>query len=90
MHLFVKHAGKVLTHEQILREVWGTSDVEKTGSLRVFVTYLREKLEASPSNLSCSSRNLGSGIAWQSRILAERLRRLGFQLPPRALPLAGL
>ena len=49
LHLFVKHAGKVLTHGQILREVWGTSDVEKTGSLRVYVTYLREKLEAKPA-----------------------------------------
>lgn len=49
LHLFVKHAGKVLTHGQILREVWGTDDVEKTGSLRVYVTYLREKLEANPA-----------------------------------------
>jgi len=49
LHLFVKHAGKVLTHGQILREVWGTEDVEKTGSLRVYVAYLREKLEANPA-----------------------------------------
>jgi two-component system KDP operon response regulator KdpE len=49
LHLFVKHAGKVLTHGQILREVWGTSDVEKTGYLRVYMAYLREKLEAKPA-----------------------------------------
>jgi two-component system KDP operon response regulator KdpE len=47
--LLVKHAGKVLTHGQILREVWGTSDPEKTGSLRVYVAYLREKLESIPA-----------------------------------------
>jgi two-component system KDP operon response regulator KdpE len=49
LHLFVKHAGKVLTHGQILREVWGTDDVEKMGSLRVYMAYLREKLEAKPA-----------------------------------------
>ena len=49
LHLFVKHAGKVLTHGQILREIWGTDDVEKTGSLRVYMAYLREKLEAKPA-----------------------------------------
>jgi two-component system KDP operon response regulator KdpE len=49
LHLFVKHAGKVLTHGQILRDIWGTSDVEKTGQLRVYMAYLREKLETKPA-----------------------------------------
>jgi len=49
LHLFVKHAGKVLTHGQILREIWATSDVDKTGHLRVYMAYLREKLEAKPA-----------------------------------------
>jgi two-component system KDP operon response regulator KdpE len=49
LHLFVKHAGKVLTHGQILREVWETNDLEKTGHLRVYMAYLREKLEAKPA-----------------------------------------
>jgi two-component system KDP operon response regulator KdpE len=48
LRLFVRHAGKVLTHGQILREVWSTGDVEKTGHLRVYMTRLREKLEAKP------------------------------------------
>jgi two-component system KDP operon response regulator KdpE len=39
----------VLTHGQILREVWHTDDVAKTGYLRVYVSYLREKIEANPS-----------------------------------------
>jgi two-component system KDP operon response regulator KdpE len=49
LRLFVAHAGKVLTHGHILREVWGESDVNKTGHLRVFVAYLREKIEARPA-----------------------------------------
>ena len=48
LRLFVQHAGKVLTHGQILREIWGTDDAEKTGYLRVYMAYLREKLEAKP------------------------------------------
>jgi two-component system, OmpR family, KDP operon response regulator KdpE len=47
--LFVQHAGKVLTHGQLLREIWGVHEVEKTGPLRVYVGYLRDKLEANPT-----------------------------------------
>ena len=47
--LFVQHAGKVLTHGQILRGIWATDDAEKTGQLRVYIKYLREKLEADPA-----------------------------------------
>lgn len=49
LRLFIQHAGKVLTHGQILREIWGTDDPEKTGYLRVYMAYLREKLEAKPA-----------------------------------------
>jgi two-component system KDP operon response regulator KdpE len=49
LRLLVQHAGKVLTHRQILREVWGPTYVEQTHYLRVYVAHLREKLEANPS-----------------------------------------
>ena len=49
LRLFVQHAGKVLTHRHILREVWGPNYVEQTHYLRVYMTHLREKLEAEPS-----------------------------------------
>ncbi len=49
LRLFAQHAGKVLTHRQILREVWGPNYVEQTHYLRVYMTHLREKLEADPS-----------------------------------------
>lgn len=49
LRYFVQHAGRVLTHSQLLREVWELDDVEKTARLRVYVTYLREKLEANPA-----------------------------------------
>ena len=49
LNMFVRHAGKVLTHGQILREIWGPEEVDKTGYLRVYMAYLREKLEANPA-----------------------------------------
>jgi two-component system KDP operon response regulator KdpE len=49
LHLFIKHAGKVLTHGQILREIWGDEDVEKVGYLRVYMAYLRQKIEVNPT-----------------------------------------
>ncbi len=49
LHLFVQHAGKVLTHGQILRAIWDSNDTDKIGHLRVYMTYLREKIEANPA-----------------------------------------
>ena len=46
LRLLIVHAGKVLTHKLILREVWGTeTDVQY---LRVYVRTLRQKIEADP------------------------------------------
>lgn len=50
LRLFVQHAGKVLTHRHILREVWGPADERETQYLRVYMTRLREKLEADPEH----------------------------------------
>ena len=49
LRLLVRHAGRVLTHRQILREVWGPHAAEQTHYLRVYVARLREKLESVPS-----------------------------------------
>jgi len=50
LRLFVQHAGKVLTHRQILKEVWGPAYVEQTHYLRVYIAHLREKLEPDSNN----------------------------------------
>jgi two-component system, OmpR family, KDP operon response regulator KdpE len=50
LRLFVRHAGRVLTHRQILREVWGPNAEGHTHYLRVYLARLREKLEADPAN----------------------------------------
>jgi two-component system KDP operon response regulator KdpE len=45
----LKHAGKVLTHRFLLREVWGPQDSRENHYLRVFVASLRRKLENDPA-----------------------------------------
>ncbi len=49
LRLFITNTGKVLTHQQILREVWGPGYLEESQYLRVFVGRLRQKLEKEPS-----------------------------------------
>jgi two-component system KDP operon response regulator KdpE len=49
LRLFVTHAGKVLTHSQILRQVWGIAYLEQPHVLRVNISNLRRKIEADPS-----------------------------------------
>jgi two-component system KDP operon response regulator KdpE len=46
----VHHAGNVLTHRQILTEVWGPSHTEEVHYLRVYMAHLRRKIEADPTN----------------------------------------
>jgi two-component system KDP operon response regulator KdpE len=43
-----KHLGMVVTHRQLLREVWGPSHIEHTHYLRIYMKQLRDKLEADP------------------------------------------
>jgi two-component system KDP operon response regulator KdpE len=45
----VKYAGRVVTHRQLLREVWGPNAADQTQYLRVYMGQLRHKLEQNPS-----------------------------------------
>jgi len=47
--LLIKNDGRVLTHQYILREIWGQSYSEQTQYLRVFVAQLRKKIEQDPN-----------------------------------------
>ncbi len=47
--LLIRHAGRVVTHRQLLKEVWGPSYVEHSHYLRVYMGALRHKLEADPT-----------------------------------------
>jgi two-component system KDP operon response regulator KdpE len=45
----VRHAGKVLTHRQLLKEVWGINYVSQSHYVRVYLAQLRQKIEADPA-----------------------------------------
>lgn len=47
--LLIANAGRVLTHRQILREVWGPSHSESAHYVRVYMAHLRQKLEDDPA-----------------------------------------
>jgi two-component system KDP operon response regulator KdpE len=45
----IRHAGKVITHRQLLQEVWGPAYVNEVQYLRVYMAQLRHKLEKDPT-----------------------------------------
>jgi two-component system KDP operon response regulator KdpE len=45
----IAHRGKVMTHRELLREVWGPSHVESSHYLRIYMGHLRQKLEVDPA-----------------------------------------
>jgi two-component system KDP operon response regulator KdpE len=47
--VLARHAGKMLTHQQLLREVWGPGAQTQSHYLRVYINQLRQKLERDPS-----------------------------------------
>jgi two-component system KDP operon response regulator KdpE len=62
-----QHVGKVLTHTQLLREVWGPNYAAETHYLRVYMGQLRQKLEANPARPRYLITEPGVGY----RLLAE-------------------
>lgn len=62
-----KHAGKVLTHRFLLKEVWGPSHVDDAHYLRIYMGQLRHKLEKEPANPRFLLTEIGVGY----RLAAE-------------------
>lgn len=67
LRLLILHRGKVLTHRQLLREVWGPKAEEQTHYLRVYMDRLRQKLEVRPKQPKFFVTALGVGY----RFVAE-------------------
>jgi two-component system, OmpR family, KDP operon response regulator KdpE len=61
LSLLIQNAGRVLTHRQLLREVWGPNSVEHTHYLRVYMGQLRHKLEENPSRPAYITTEPGVG-----------------------------
>jgi len=59
--VLAKNTGKVLTHNYILKEVWGSALASDTPSLRVFMATLRKKIEQNPSDPQYLQTHIGVG-----------------------------
>jgi two-component system KDP operon response regulator KdpE len=66
LQLLVRHSGRVLTHRQILAEIWGPAHVDDAQYLRVFVRKLRQKLEGdeAEARFILTEPGVGYRIAW--------------------------
>jgi two-component system KDP operon response regulator KdpE len=65
--LLIANVGRVLTHRQLLREVWGPSHAEQSHYLRIYMGHLRQKLEVDPAQ----PRHLLTETAVGYRLLRE-------------------
>lgn len=59
--LLAKNEGRVLTHQYILKEIWGMGYIEQTQYLRVFVAQLRKKIEKDPTKPKLLNTESGIG-----------------------------
>lgn len=61
LKVLAQHAGKVVTHKQLLREVWGPNAEEQSQYLRVYVTHLRKRIEIAdaPTKLIRTETGIG-------------------------------
>lgn len=66
--LLAQHAGKVLTHRQILKEVWGPAYASQTHYVRVQMAELRKKIEADPSRPKLLITEPGIGYRLRERV----------------------
>jgi two-component system KDP operon response regulator KdpE len=59
--VLARHAGRVITHRQLLKDVWGVNAIQHTHYLRVYMTQLRHKLERDPARPEYLKTELGVG-----------------------------
>jgi len=64
--LLAKNEGRVLTHQYILKEIWGMGYIEQTQYLRVFVAQLRKKIEDNPAKPKFLNTESGIGYRFGS------------------------
>jgi two-component system KDP operon response regulator KdpE len=78
LRCFMINRGRMLTHKQILNEVWGPAHTEDTQYLRVYVGQVREKLELDPANPTMIVTEPGVGYRM------EIIKVDGLESTPRA------
>jgi two-component system KDP operon response regulator KdpE len=66
LRYFMVNRGKMLTHKDILREVWGKAHAEDTQYLRTFIGQIRDKIEKDPANPSIILTEPGIGYRMET------------------------
>jgi len=61
LRVLAQHAGKVITHKHLLREVWGPNAEEQSQYLRVYMTHLRKKIEIARAPMKLIRTETGIG-----------------------------
>ena len=61
LQLLAQHAGNVVTHQFLLKEIWGSPHMQDTHYLRIFMRKLRQKIEADPTRPRILLTELGIG-----------------------------
>jgi two-component system, OmpR family, KDP operon response regulator KdpE len=61
LRILIRHAGKVLTHQQLIHQVWGNPNEADAHLLRVNISNLRRKIEVDPSRPRCIMTEAGVG-----------------------------
>jgi two-component system KDP operon response regulator KdpE len=61
LQVLAQHAGNVVVHQQLLKEVWGTTHAQDYHYLRIFVRKLRHKIEPDPTQPRILLTELGVG-----------------------------
>jgi two-component system KDP operon response regulator KdpE len=61
LQILAQHAGNVVTHQYLLKEVWGSPHVHDTHYLRIFMRKLRQKIEVDPTQPRILMTELGIG-----------------------------
>jgi two-component system, OmpR family, KDP operon response regulator KdpE len=69
LRVLITHAGKVITHQHLLREVWGPASLYETHYLRVYIAQLRQKIEHDPAQ-PCHILT-EPGVGYRLRLLDE-------------------
>lgn len=62
--LLARNPGRVLTHRQLLKQIWGPAHVDDLPYLRVFISQLRQKIESNPAAPDLIATEPGVGYRW--------------------------
>jgi two-component system KDP operon response regulator KdpE len=85
LQVLAQHAGNVVTHQHLLKEVWGSIHVQDTHYLRIFVRKLRQKIEPHPDSPKILVTELGVGYRL-AQSDGENVAWTAAPAPPTAAP----